>query len=194
MKICNLIIERGYDFNIWAYARIDTCKSEYLDTLKKAGVNWLGLGIENPNQSLRQEIHKDGFKEVKIYDIMDTMRKAGINIGANYIFGLPMDSKESMKESLDFAMSNLSEMSNMYCAMAYPGSPLYVQAKREGWDLPHKYEVYSQHSYETKNIPNKNLSAKEILEFRDKAWMRYCLIYTSPSPRDATLSRRPSAA
>ena len=47
LKICNLIIERGYDFNIWAYSRIDTCKPEYLEILK-AGVNWLGLGIENP--------------------------------------------------------------------------------------------------------------------------------------------------
>jgi len=177
MKICNLIIERGYDFNIWAYARIDTCKPKYLDTLKKAGVNWLGLGIENPNQTLRQEIHKDGFKEVKIYDIMNTMRQTGINIGANYIFGLPMDTKESMNETLDFAMENLAEMSNMYCAMAYPGSPLHVQAKREGWDLPDKYEGYSQHSYETKNIPNENLSAKEILEFRDMAWMKY---HTNP--------------
>jgi len=108
---------------------------------------------------------------------MDTMRQTGINIGANYIFGLPMDTKESMNETLDFAMENLAEMSNMYCAMAYPGSPLHVQAKREGWDLPDKYEGYSQHSYETKNIPNENLSAKEILEFRDMAWMKY---HTNP--------------
>ena len=54
MKVCELLIERDYGFNIWAYSRIDTCKPEYLETLKKAGVNWLGLGIENPNQILRQ--------------------------------------------------------------------------------------------------------------------------------------------
>ena len=42
-KICKLIIERGYDFNMWAYSRIDTCKPKWLDILKKAGVNWLGL-------------------------------------------------------------------------------------------------------------------------------------------------------
>jgi len=172
-KICGLIIERGYDFNIWAYSRIDTCKPEYLEILKKAGVNWLGLGIENPNQVLRREIHKDGFKEVKIYDIIEYMRNVDINIGANYIFGLPMDTKESMKETLDFALENLSEMANMYCAMAYPGSPLYLQAKQKGWKLPEKYEGYSQHSYSTKNISNDNLTAQEILKFRDEAWMKY---------------------
>ena len=30
MKICELIIERKYDFNIWAYSRIDTCKPKFL--------------------------------------------------------------------------------------------------------------------------------------------------------------------
>ena len=59
--ICDLIIERGYDFNIWAYSRVDTCKPKYLDKLSKAGIKWLGLGIENPNNELRKEIHKDGF-------------------------------------------------------------------------------------------------------------------------------------
>jgi radical SAM superfamily enzyme YgiQ (UPF0313 family) len=172
-RICELIVERGYDFNIWAYSRVDTCKPQYLDILKKAGVNWLGLGIENPNQTLRQEIHKDHFVDVKITDLMQNMRDAGINIGGNYIFGLPMDTKESLQSTLDFAMANKTEMVNFYCAMAYPGSPLYLQAKENKWDLPTRYEGYSQHSYYTQNLPNDNLSAKEILEFRDKAFITY---------------------
>tara|TARA_R110000796_G_scaffold21312_1_gene62790 strand:- start:4923 stop:6461 length:1539 start_codon:yes stop_codon:yes gene_type:complete len=178
MKICDLLIERDYGFNIWAYSRIDTCKPKYLDKLKKAGVNWLGLGIENPNQDLRQEIHKDGFKEVKINDIIDGMRSAGINVAANYIFGLPMDTKESMQGTLDFAMDNMAEMVNLYCAMAYPGSPLHMTARKNGWELPKTYSGYSQHSYDTLNLSNDNLSASEILAFRDKAWMEY---HTNPA-------------
>jgi radical SAM superfamily enzyme YgiQ (UPF0313 family) len=172
-KICQLIVERGYDFNIWAYSRIDTCKPKWLDILKKAGVNWLGLGIENPNQVLRKEIHKDGYKEVRIGDLIKDMKKAGINIGGNYIFGLPMDTHESMRDTLNFAMENKTEMVNFYCAMAYPGSPLYLQARKNGWELPSKYEGYSQHSYETLNLSNDNLTSREILEFRDKAFIEY---------------------
>jgi radical SAM superfamily enzyme YgiQ (UPF0313 family) len=172
-KICNLIIERGYDFNIWAYSRVDTCKPQYLDTLKKAGINWLGLGIENPNQALRQEIHKDHFIDVKITDLMQNMRDAGINIGGNYIFGLPMDTHESMQNTLDFAIQNKTEMVNFYCAMAYPGSPLYKTAKQKGWELPSTYSGYSQHSYDMLNLSNNNLSAAEIMSFRDKAFITY---------------------
>jgi anaerobic magnesium-protoporphyrin IX monomethyl ester cyclase len=172
-KICNLIIERGYNFNIWAYSRVDTCKPQYLDTLKKAGVNWLGLGIENPNQLLRQEIHKDHFVDVKITDLMQNMRDAGINIGGNYIFGLPMDTKESMQSTLDFALANKTEMVNFYCAMAYPGSPLHKTARQKGWKLPETYSGYSQHSYDMLNLSNDNLSAKDIMDFRDKAFITY---------------------
>ena len=172
-KICNLIIERGYDFNIWAYSRVDTCKPQYLDILKKAGVNWLGLGIENPNQLLRQEIHKDHFVNVKITDLMQNMRDAGINIGGNYIFGLPMDTHESMQDTLDFAMANKTEMVNFYCAMAYPGSPLYKTAREKGWKLPKTYSGYSQHSYDMLNLSNDNLTAAEIMAFRDKAFIAY---------------------
>ena len=32
MKLCQLIIERGYKFNIWCYSRVDTVK-EVLDEM-----------------------------------------------------------------------------------------------------------------------------------------------------------------
>ena len=180
-EVCDLLIERDYGFNMWAYSRIDTCKPEYLETLKKAGVNWLGLGIENPDQVLRKEVHKDNFKEVRIADIMDLMRAADINIAANYIFGLPMDTQESLQFTLDFAMEANTEMVNFYTAMAYPGSRLHVQAKANGVKLPDSYSGYSQHSYDTQNLPTDNLTSAEILKFRDEAWTKY---HTNPKYLD----------
>ena len=171
--ICDLIIQRGYDFNIWAYSRVDTCKPKYLDKLSKAGVKWLGLGIENPNNDLRKEIHKEGFQEVKVLDLIRMIRDAGINVGGNYIFGLPYDTHKSMQATLDFAMENPTEMANFYSAMAYPGSPLHNQARLFNIKLPDTYAGYSQHSYETLNLANDHLSAAEILAFRDKAWDTY---------------------
>ena len=35
---------------------------------------------------------------------------------------------------------------------------------------------------------------KTTLNLIGKSWVRFCLLYTSPSPRDATLSRMPSSA
>ena len=171
--ICDLIIQRGYDFNIWAYSRVDTCKPKYLAKLEKAGVKWLGLGIENPNNELRKEIHKEGFQDVKVLDLINNIRDAGINVGGNYIFGLPYDTKESMEATLQFAIENPTEMANFYSAMAYPGSPLYNQARIFGQELPNTYSGFSQHSYDTLNLGNNHVSSAEILAFRDKAWDTY---------------------
>ena len=173
MKICDLLIERNYGFNIWAYSRIDTCKPQYLEKLKKAGVNWLGLGIENPDTVLRKEVHKDSYKEVKIIDVINGIRDSGINVAANYIFGLPEDTEKSLKFTYDFAEETNSEMVNFYSAMAYPGSPLFLEARKNGIELPSTYSGYSQHSYDTLNLSTTKLSARQILKFRDEAWMKY---------------------
>jgi len=172
-KICNAIIERGYKFNIWAYSRIDTVKEEYLETLKKAGVNWLALGIESANKKIRTDVIKGKYEDVDIRDIVKKIRGHGINVIANYIFGLPEDNFDSMNETLDLAMEMNTEEANFYSAMAYPGSPLYGQALRENWKLPDTYAGYSQHSYHTQNLPTKYLTASEVLKFRDDAWIKY---------------------
>ena len=177
MSICEMIKEREYDFNIWAYSRVDTCKPEYLDTLYSAGIHWLGLGIENPDEVLRKEAHKDGFVDVKIKDVISRIESAGISVGANYIFGLPNDTLNSMQNTLDFAIENSTDMANFYSAMAYPGSPLYLQGKQNGIDLPNTYSGYSQHSYDSLNMRNEDLTAEEILKFRDTAWNKY---HTNP--------------
>lgn len=173
LKICKLIIERKYDFNIWAYSRIDTCKPQYLEILRKAGVVWLGLGIENPSNNIREGVHKDAFKKVSIMDVIKEIQNHGINVAANYIFGLPHDTENSMKYTLDFAIEAKTEMANFYCAMAYPGSPLYLDAKKNNIQLPNTYSGYSQHSYDTQNLPSNNLPSNEILKFRDYAWNKY---------------------
>jgi len=178
MKVCELIIERGFDFNIWAYSRIDTVKEEYLPTLAKAGVKWLALGIESASVKVRSDVTKGQFEDVKITDIVEKIQSYDINVIGNFIFGLPEDDLESMQETLDLALNLKCEFANFYSAMAYPGSPLYTHALDEGWELPHSWEGYSQHSVETQPLPTKHITAKEVLAFRDHAFNVY---YADPA-------------
>ncbi len=177
MKLCELIIERGYKFNIWCYSRVDTVKEKYLETLKKAGVNYLALGIESGNKDVRKDVTKGRFEDVDIRGIVKQIRDHGINVAANYIFGLPEDTLASMQMTLDLALELNTEMANFYSAMAYPGSPLYGIAKKEGWKLPTTYAGFSQHSYYTQPLPTKHLTADQVLAFRDQAWLKY---HTNP--------------
>jgi radical SAM superfamily enzyme YgiQ (UPF0313 family) len=172
LGICDLIIERGYDLNIWAYARVDTVRDGMLDRLKRAGFNWLAFGIEAASERVRNDVHK-GFGQDKVYNTIEAVRAAGINVIGNYILGLPEDDLETMQATLDLALDLNCEFANFYCAMAYPGSPLYDLALKREWPLPEKWSGYSQHSVDTLPLPTKRLPASEVLRFRDHAFNVY---------------------
>jgi len=170
--ICDAIIERGYDLNIWAYARVDTVKDDMLDKLKRAGFNWLAFGIEAASERVRDNVDK-GFGQDEIFRTIEKVRTAGINVIANYIFGLPEDDLDSMQATLDLALELNCEFANFYSAMAYPGSQLYNLALQKSWPLPESWSGYSQHSYDTLPLPTKHLSGAEVLRFRDHAFQLY---------------------
>ena len=50
IPICDAMIERGYDLNIWAYARVNTVTPAMLEKMKLAGINWLAYGFESGKQ------------------------------------------------------------------------------------------------------------------------------------------------
>jgi len=171
------VINQNFDFNMWTYSRIDTVRPSALELFRSSGVNWLALGVEAGNQTVRQEVSKGSFKEVGIKDICQEVRGADINVISNYIFGFPHDTIETMQETLDLALELNTEMANMYPCQALPGSPIYHEALRKGWELPSTYAGFGFLSYEALPLPTNTLSAAEVLKFRDDAWNTY---FTNP--------------
>ncbi len=171
------VIDEGIKLRTWTYSRVDTVRTEYLDLFRQAGVEWLALGIEAGNQTVRKEVSKGSFKEVDIREVVADTRNAGINVISNYIFGFPEDTIETMQQTLDLALELNTEMANMYPCMALPGSPLYHQAKAEGWPLPTSPAGYGFLSYDSQPLPTKHVSAADVLRFRDEAWRKY---FTNP--------------
>ena len=98
------LIQRNLKFNLWAYARVDTVRKDQLELFKKAGVNWLALGIESGNQNVRVEIDKGKFKQVNIREVVKNIKDSGINVLGNYILGFPEDNNDTMNETLDLAL------------------------------------------------------------------------------------------
>jgi hypothetical protein len=78
-----------------------------------------------------------------------------------------------MQQTLDLAKDLNCEFANFYSAMAYPGSPLYVTAVSNGWELPEKWSGFSQHSYDCRPLPTEKVTAAEVLRFRDAAFHNY---------------------
>ena len=167
-------INKDDDLRMWAYSRIDTVKNpEILNLVRSAGIKWLCLGIESGNKNIRLEVSKGKFKDVDIRKIVKQIHDADIEIMANYIFGLPGDDKESMKETFDLSKELCTSGWNTYAAMALPGSKLYKLAIQNNHKLPENYEGYSFHSYNTQPLPTEKLKPYEILSYRDKCYKDY---------------------
>ncbi len=190
--ICNGLIERGLGdrLNIWAYARVDTVKDEeMLELLRRAGFRWLGIGVESGSKHVRDGVEKGRFGNEQIAAAIGRVRNHGICVGANYIFGLPDDTRESCAETLSLACELNTEWANFYCAMAYPGSALHRQitgaraAGRPAPALPEDHGGpswigYSQHAPESLPLSTDALTAHEVLDMRDDAFLAY---FTRPA-------------
>ena len=176
IPLCEQLAERNKDdsLRIWSYSRIDTVKRpEILKLVRRAGIKWLALGIESGERSVRLEVDKGKFEDVDVRKVIQKVHEADINVMANYIFGLPGDTKETVKKTFDLSLELCTAGWNTYGAMALPGSYLYKKALEEGNQLPDTYEGFSFHSYETLPLPTEKLSAKEIITLRDEAFNQY---------------------
>ncbi len=176
-ELCDRIIERKYDLNFWAYARVNTVSQRMLAKMKQAGINWLAYGFESGSKRVIKDVTK-GYDTEKVMDVVQQTYSEGIYICGNYIFGLPEDDYESMNETLALMFEINAEWSNIYSAMALPGSKLYDLALENGWALPESWQAYSQYAYETLPLPTKYLSGGQVLAFRDYAFDAY---YKNPA-------------
>ena len=167
-------INKNDELRMWAYSRIDTVKNpEILNLVRSAGIKWLCLGIERGNKKIRLEVSKGKFEDVDVKKIVEQIHSADIEVMANYIFGLPGDDKESMKETFELSKELCTSGWNTYAAMALPGSKLYKLAVQNNHKLPENYEGYSFHSYNTQPLPTDKLEPYEILSYRDKCFKDY---------------------
>ena len=174
--LCEMLADRNKDdsLRMWAYSRVDTIKrKEILSLVRKAGIKWLALGIESGDKNVRLEVSKGKFEDVDVNKVIEQVHASDIEVMGNYIFGLPGDTAEKMQATLDLSI-NLNTMGwNGYAATALPGSELYKIAINKGLDIPKTYEAYSFHSFDALPLSNENLTAAQILKFRDEAFLKY---------------------
>lgn len=176
IPLCEKLSERNLNDNLrmWAYSRIDTIRRPgILSLVRKAGIKWLCLGIESGDKQVRLEVSKGKFEDVNITKVIEKVHEADIEVMANYIFGLPKDSKTTMKKTFDLSKELCTAGWNTYAAMALPGSQLYRDAIDNNYKLPDNYAGYSFHAYNTQPLPTEYLSPEEVLEYRDKCFTSY---------------------
>ncbi len=103
-----------------------------LRQLKENGLRLLLVGFESGNQEILNRIRK-GLRLEMARDFMRNCHKLGIKVHGTFIIGLPLETRETIEETIRFAQELDPHTIQVSIAAPYPGTELYRQAEANGW-------------------------------------------------------------
>ena len=117
---------------IWSCNAKANVPHKTLKVMKDNGLRLLLVGYESGNQKILHNIKKGLLVDVAKRFSKDC-RELGIVIHGTFILGLPGETRETIKETLEFAKEVNPHTIQVSLAAPYPGTFLYKQAKENGW-------------------------------------------------------------
>lgn len=158
----------------WSCTSRVTTDFETLKAMKEAGCRLLIVGYESGDQQILKNIKKGATVE-RARQFTKDCKKLGLLIHGDFILGLPGESRESIRRTIDFAKELDVETIQVSVAHAYPGTELYDYAIKNGFVVPGTAMV-DKAGHQVAHIKYPNIDPEEILEavhgFYDEYYFR----------------------
>lgn len=132
MELCRLMIEQKIGLKWTCNSRIDYVDEEMLRQMKKAGCWYISWGLESANPDILKHAHK-GITPEKAREALLWSRKAGMKNWGYFIIGLPGETEETIRETIDYAKSLPLDIALFHIAAPYPGTPFFFEVVENGW-------------------------------------------------------------
>jgi radical SAM superfamily enzyme YgiQ (UPF0313 family) len=127
-EICNRLIDERIDI-VWSVnARIDTVDENMLRLMRRAGCWYISYGVESGSQDTLDRIGKKITLNL-IRQRIELTRKCGMEAKGFFIIGFPWETKQSIKETVDFALSLPLSDVNIFPLTPFPGTAVFEQTK-----------------------------------------------------------------
>jgi anaerobic magnesium-protoporphyrin IX monomethyl ester cyclase len=120
----------------WAAGRTDGI-IKYEDLVHKlVGVGWdlVSVGFESGSQKILNKMHKDTTVEQNL-EAARIIKSTGAKIYANYMLGLPWETKADIQSTMAMADSINAEMPSWAYFTPYPGCSLAEEINSNNWSL-----------------------------------------------------------
>ncbi len=133
-EICNEILRRGVRIGWMANFRPDRTTPGLFRLMKRAGCTKILVGVESGSQRLLDESIG---KEITLREVEDTIRwarQAGIRVHCTYALGAPGETRETLKETLEFIKKTDPDDIQVSLMTPFPGTPLYEKVKGQAAD------------------------------------------------------------
>ena len=173
IKFYNEIIKRKIKIKWICMSRVDVTDKELLILMKRAGCHTIQYGVESGSDEILEKSHK-GVKTDRYYEVFQLCKELGIRTLGHFIIGLPGETFESVKKTVDYAIKLGCDYASFNIAEAPLGTKLREEAIENGVIDPKKQASFlAFQAY----IP-EGLNFEQIIEWRDYAVKKF---YMRPS-------------
>ena len=173
MDLCKRMIDEKIDIRWTCNSRVDYVDEEMLRTMREAG-NWLiSWGIESGNEQILKHAHKGAYPD-KARLSLRWARDAGIKNWGYFIIGLPGETEETIRDTIDFSKELPLDIALFHVAAPYPGTPFFFEVVENEWFRPGtRWENVDMDEGTVLDYPG--LSAERLLYWQKRAFREWAL-------------------
>ncbi|MGA7485985.1 MAG: hopanoid biosynthesis associated radical SAM protein HpnJ [Xanthobacteraceae bacterium] len=143
-----------------------------LKVLKDNGLRLLLVGYESGNQKILHNVKKGMRVEVARQFAKDC-RELGVVTHGTFILGLPGETRETIEETIRFAIEVNPHTIQVSLAAPYPGTFLYRQALENHWLAEESTELLTGRGMQAASLSYPHLSHTEIFQSVDAFYKRF---------------------
>jgi radical SAM superfamily enzyme YgiQ (UPF0313 family) len=171
MGICELIIKEGLQIRWTCNSRVDYVDEEMLTLMGRAGCWMISWGIESGNEAILRKAAK-GASPKKAHQALMWARNAGIKNWGYFIIGLPGETVETIRETIDISKTLPLELAIFHVAAPYPGTPFFFEVVEKGWFRPGtQWEQVDMDKGTV--LQYENLSTEDLLYWQRRAFREW---------------------
>jgi radical SAM superfamily enzyme YgiQ (UPF0313 family) len=172
-EFCKGYKERGLDISWSCNARADTLDLETMKEMRKANCRFLIVGFESADDDILKNIKKE-FTVEQAREFAKNVKKAGLLLHADFIIGLPGETKETIEKTKKFIKEIKPEQLQVSVCSPFPGTELYEWCRENGYlltDDPNEYLDEQGHQKAVISYPK--LTNEEMVKEVDEILKRY---------------------
>jgi hopanoid biosynthesis associated radical SAM protein HpnJ len=142
---------------------------------KDCGLRLFLVGYESGNDETLKRIKK-GVTTDEMRRFTKACHKAGVVIHGTFILGLPVETRETIEQTMLFAQELDVFSLQVSLAAPYPGTELYEMARQNGWFAKKdKTDIIHSDGFQQSTLEYPGLSKEEIFESVDRFYRQYYL-------------------
>jgi radical SAM superfamily enzyme YgiQ (UPF0313 family) len=150
-EFCRLYKEKGFNQPFACQSRADIiCRNEDMVALmSEVGLKLMFIGFESGNQRVLNFLRK-GTKVEHNFKAAEICRKYGVKIWANYMMGIPTETKEEVMDTVRMVKKIQPEHYSPAFYTPHPGSDLFKYCEEHGLSLIKSHDSYRRNATEAK--------------------------------------------